>query len=74
MRDMKTKYDEHFLETMRKDPGNWRGPFYYNPKDPRLMVPKLYPMLGNTFNFASPYAYITLAAILVIVLLTALVL
>jgi uncharacterized membrane protein len=30
-------------------------------------------MLGNTFNFASPYSYITLAAILIIVVLAALV-
>ena len=63
---MKIKLDQQLLDTMSKDPGNWKGPFYYNKKDPRLMVPKLYPSLGWTFNFASPYAYITLGAIIVI--------
>jgi len=63
---MKTKLDQQILDTMSKDPGNWKGPFYFNRKDPRLMVPKLYPSLGWTFNFASPYAYITLGAIIVI--------
>ena len=66
---MKTKSDEPFLDSMSKDPGNWKGPFYYNRKDPRLMVPKLYPSLGTTLNFASPYAYIILGAIAVIAVL-----
>jgi uncharacterized membrane protein len=66
---MKTKLDKQLLDTMSKDPGNWKGPFYYNRRDPRLMVPKLYPSLGTTFNFASPYAYITLGAIIVIAVL-----
>ncbi len=66
---MKTKLDEQILNTMSKDPGNWKGPFYYNRKDPRLLVPKLDPSLGTTFNFASPYAYITLGAIIVIAVL-----
>lgn len=66
---MKTKLDEQIFNTMSKDPGNWKGPFYYNRKDPRLMVPKLDPTLGTTLNFASPYAYITLGAIIVIAVL-----
>lgn len=66
---MKTKLSKQILDTMSKDPGNWKGPFYFNRKDPRLMVPKLYPSLGTTFNFASPYAYITIGAIIVIIIL-----
>lgn len=65
---MKTNPDKQFLDTMSKEPGNWKGPIYYNRKDPRLMVPKLNPFMGWTFNFASPYAYITLGAIIIIVI------
>lgn len=63
---MKTKLDQWILDTMSKDTVNWKGPFYYNRKDPRLMVPKLNPSLGWTLNFASQYAYITLGAIIII--------
>jgi uncharacterized membrane protein len=65
---MKTKLDKQILDTMSKDPGNWKGPFYFNRKDTRLMVPKLYPSLGWTFNFASPYSYVTLGAIIMIII------
>ncbi|HUX58086.1 MAG TPA: DUF5808 domain-containing protein [Bacteroidales bacterium] len=61
---MKKKLGRTFIDNMSKDPGNWKGPFYHNRKDPRLMVPKLYSSLGWTFNFASPYAYIALIAII----------
>ena len=63
---MKKKFDQQFLDNMSKDPGNWRGPFYFNRKDPRLTVPKLNPMLGRTLNFASPYPYIALVLIIAI--------
>lgn len=63
---MKTKLDKEILNTMSKDPGNWKGLFYYNRKDPRLLVPKLDPSMGWTFNFASPYAYIALGCIILI--------
>jgi uncharacterized membrane protein len=63
---MKINLDQQILDTMSKDPGNWKGPFYFNRKDPRLLVPKLYPSLGWTLNFASPYAYTTLILILAI--------
>lgn len=63
---MKTKLDKEILNTMSKDPGNWKGLFYYNRKDPRLLVPKFDPSMGWTFNFASPYAYITLGCIILI--------
>ncbi len=70
---MKTKLDEQFLDTMSKDPGYWKGPFYYNTKDPRLMVPKLHPSLGWTLNFASPFAYIALIALIVVVIVVSLI-
>lgn len=65
---MRNKNDEQILEAMRKDPSNWRGPFYFNRKDPRLMVRKYYSHTGTTFNFASPYPYITIAAIILIIM------
>ncbi len=65
---MKKKLDKEFIDNMSKDPGNWRGLLYFNRKDPRLMVPKLYPMLGWTLNFANPLAYLALAAILAVII------
>jgi len=61
---MKTRFNKEFLDTMSNDPGYWKGPFYFNRKDPRLMVPKLHPSLGWTLNFASPYAYISILALI----------
>lgn len=59
-------------DLMRKDPANWYGPFYFNRKDPGIMVPKMNPAMGGTFNMANPVAILVLAAILAIILLTAL--
>lgn len=66
---MKPKLDKLFLDTMSKNPSNWKGPIYFNRKDPRLMVPKFDSSLGSTFNFASPYSYITIVAIIAIIVL-----
>jgi len=63
---MKKKSDQQILEMMSKDLGNWKGPFYFNRKDPRLIVPKLNSSLGWTFNFASPFSYITLILIVAV--------
>jgi uncharacterized membrane protein len=65
------KPDFEILDAMTRDPGNWRGPFYANRKDPRMLVPKLYPSLGWTLNFGSPFAYGALAAILIIIAVAA---
>ncbi len=65
---MKTKHDKEFLNTMSKNPNNWRGIFYFNRKDPRLTVPKLYPSMGWTLNFASPYSYLFIIAIILIII------
>jgi len=64
---MKTKPDQTFLDSMSKDPSNWKGVLYFNRKDPRLTVPKLHPALGWTFNFASPYPYILIISIIAII-------
>ncbi len=69
---MKNKLDNNILNNMSKDPGNWKGPFYFNRKDPRLSVPKQDPSLGLTFNFASPFAYLAILAIIIILVVFAL--
>ncbi|RLD32857.1 MAG: hypothetical protein DRI73_06415 [Bacteroidetes bacterium] len=56
------------LNLMSKDPGNWKGPFYFNRKDPRLIVPKYHSSFGWTLNFSNPYTYISLIAILLIII------
>ncbi|NOU59665.1 hypothetical protein ELS83_07525 [Marinifilum sp. JC070] len=53
---------------MSKDLANWRGPFYLNRKDPRLIVPKYDPTMGWTLNFASPYAYLGFLLIVLIII------
>ncbi len=60
-----------FLDSMSRDPGNWKGPFYLNKKDPRLLVPKLLPSLGWTLNFAHPFAYVALGALFAIIIVSA---
>jgi uncharacterized membrane protein len=67
---MRSKYDKQFLDNMSRDPSYWKGPFYFNRKDPRLMVPKLHPSLGWTLNFASPYAYIALGALIAVIIIS----
>jgi len=68
---MRRKIDKEFINAMSKDPGNWRGPFYYNRRDPRLMVPKLHPSMGWTLNFASPYAYLVMVALAAVLIISA---
>jgi uncharacterized membrane protein len=68
---MKTQHKQNELNEMRKDPNNYRwGIFYFNPQDPRFFVPKRNIVLGWTLNFASPYTYmlVFMIAVLVIVI------
>jgi uncharacterized membrane protein len=58
-------------EFMNNDPGKWFGPFYFNKDDSRIMVPKLNPSLGGTFNMASPYAILILLVLALSIILTA---
>ncbi len=43
---MKSKLEKAILDTMSKNPNNWKGVFYFNPKDPRLLVRKINPRMG----------------------------
>lgn len=65
---MKTRHDQQMLNAMSKNPDNWKGVFYFNRKDPRLIVPKRNPYLGWTFNFASGYVYLFMTIVLLIIL------
>jgi uncharacterized membrane protein len=68
---MKSNLSKEFLDAMSREPAYWRGPIYFNRKDPRLMVPKLHPSLGWTLNFASPLAWVAMAAIVALVIILA---
>jgi uncharacterized membrane protein len=42
---------------MADDDPHWRGIFYCNPDDPRLVVPKRFG-IGRTLNYGRPLAWI----------------
>ena len=49
--------DKETLERWHKDPNNWKWGFlYYNPQDPRGVVPKRIEWTGWTINFANTKA------------------
>jgi len=57
-------FDDDPLDRMRNDPENYKwGIFYFNRKDPRMLVPKRNRLMGWTMNFASPYSYLILICI-----------
>ena len=66
---MKTKLKKEILDAMSKNPAYWKGIFYINRKDPRLIVPKLNPYLGWTLNFASPYAWLLMISFVLILII-----
>ena len=67
---MKTQLEQRIFDNMVKDPRNWKGMCYYNKKDPRLIVKKYDPMRSWTFNFASPYSFVTMGAIIIITIVS----
>ena len=69
-KDTKRKEQEtEFLNAMSKDPSNWKGVFYFNRKDPRLVVPKYNPKRGYTFNFANLNVYLIIAGFILIMII-----
>lgn len=64
-KDIKKEMREH----NHQDANNWKGPFYVNSSDPRLMVPKYQPMMGWTLNFGNKYLYLLLITVVGIVVL-----
>lgn len=63
---MKTELEKAIFETMRKNPNNWKGNFYFNTNDPRILVRKINPRMGWSYNWASPYSYIAFISIILI--------
>ncbi len=63
------KLEKELLDAMSRELNNWKGPFYVNRKDPRLIVPKYSRWMGWTFNFGNPYAWPALIALIVIIIL-----
>ena len=65
---MKKKNEKEIIDSMSKNPDNWKGVFYVNSKDPRITVPKINPLFGWTLNFGHKITYIgTILIILIIV-------
>lgn len=53
----------------RQNGSHWKaGIFYWNPKDPALLVPKRLG-IGYTLNFASKWSWLALIAILLVILI-----
>ncbi len=62
---MKKKVEKEIIDSMNKNPNNWKGIFYVNSKDPRIIVPKINPLMGWTLNFGHKIA---ISGIIVIIL------
>ena len=65
---MQNKAKKENIDLMIKNPDNWKGIFYFNRKDPRIIVPKINPSLGWTLNFGNVYSYLGLIGIISIIL------
>ena len=68
---MKTPFEQHELDRMIHDPNNYKWYIiYFNPRDTRVIVPKRKKNIAWTLNFANPYSWmIVLAVILFIYIL-----
>ena len=64
---MTKKNEDRNYDLMSKNSDNWKGIFYVNRKDPRIIVPKINPKLGWTLNFGHIYSYLGLIVIVAIV-------
>jgi hypothetical protein len=53
-------------EALWEDPGNWKGPIYVCPKDPRIVVPKRIRRSGWTLNFGHGAAIPTLLLLIAV--------
>ncbi len=64
---MKNKAEKEFVVPMSKNPNNWKGVFYVNHKDKRIIVPKKNPSFGWTLNFGHKVSYLGMALIILII-------
>jgi len=64
---MNTQFEQNEQDRMRNDPENYKwGIFYFNPKDPRFILPKRNIGMGWTLNFANPYSYLVILGIIIL--------
>lgn len=67
IRIMKNDFDQFENDRMINDPMNYKwGVFYFNRKDPRIVVPKRHKMMGWTLNFAHRNYFLILLGIIVL--------
>lgn len=64
---MKKKLEKEIIDAMSKNPNNWKGIFYVNNKDPRIIVPKKNPSFGWTLNFGHKVSYLGILVIILII-------
>jgi len=58
-------------EKMNTSPENYKwGIFYFNPEDPRVIVPKNIQWMGWTLNFARPAAWLIILAFIALIFYT----
>jgi uncharacterized membrane protein len=56
---------------MNTNPENYKwGIFYFNPDDPRVIVPKQIQWMGWTLNFARPVAWLIIIAFIALIIYT----
>jgi len=65
---MKKKVEKEIAGSGSKNPNNWKGVFYVNSKDPRIVVPKINPSLGWTLNFGHKVSYLGIILIILIII------
>jgi uncharacterized membrane protein len=63
---MNSKLESELNDSKSRNQSNWKGFIYVNKEDQRLIVPKRIPTMGWTLNFANPYSYVILLAIIMI--------
>lgn len=57
-------------EVMKTNPENYKlGFFYFDPKDKRVILPKVNRMLGWTFNFGHPLTYVVLIVFIALLIM-----
>lgn len=67
---MKTPFEKHERDRMIYDPVNYKwGIIYFNPRDSRAIVPKRKKHWAWTLNFANPYSWIIVLAVIMFVYL-----
>jgi uncharacterized membrane protein len=67
---MKSRYNLSDFNRQEKNPGHYKwGLFYFNPDDPRIIVPKRAQWMGWTMNFANLWSYVILGLFIVAAIL-----